>query len=479
MKVSYFKEYGLSEEIAESLKLLGYETPTQIQMEVIPAVLEGLEVIAKSQTGTGKTAAFGIPVCNQVVWEEHHPQALVLEPTRELADQVRKELFYIGRKKRLKVPAVFGGFPIEKQIQTLKQKNHIVIGTPGRVMDHIRRGSLNLTGIKYLVIDEADLMLSMGFLEDIEMIIEAVSRDRKLLLFSATMGPGVEQMIQKYMPEAKSIIIETETETVSAVSQDIYETTPEEKYDLLKQILVKENPTKGMIFCATREMVNVLYRKLRKDRVSCGMIHGELDQQERLKVIEGFREERFRYLLATDIAARGVDFDKITHIINYDFPMGKETFVHRTGRTGRNGASGKAISLVCEEEQRMKKMVEDYIGYELPVSSLSKISEKERQTFLATQKERINPKKRKGYLLNRDITKLSIGGGRKSKMRTVDIVGTICNIEGLTSADIGIIDIRDSITQVEILNGKGKIVLEALQDKPVKGKIRKVRTTRS
>lgn len=474
-----FSKYKISTELIETLTLLGYVEPTPIQQEVIPAALEGKDIAAKSQTGTGKTAAFAIPLCEKVCWEENLPQALVLEPTRELSVQVRDEIFHIGRKKRLKVPAVFGGFPIDKQIQTLKQKSHIVVGTPGRIMDHIRRDSLKLQEINYLVIDEADLMLDMGFLEEVKEIIELLPSKKQVMLFSATLENSVKQLAEEYLNDAITIVMESQPETAPDIEQIIYEINKEDKYKLLLKVLFQENPHSCMLFCGTREMVNTLYQKMKRDRISCGMIHGELDQSERLRMIDSFRTGRFRYLIATDVAARGIDFDNITHVINYDFPTGRETYVHRIGRTGRNGKSGKAISLVSQDEKRMKQMVEAYIGRTITMGSYLQAGEAEEKLFWDRQKKPMEPKARKGAALNHNITRLSIGGGTKSKMRAVDIVGTICSISEVDVSDIGIIDVRDSLTYVEILNGKGKKVLEVLQTKPVKGKVRKVRITRN
>lgn len=470
-----FLEYALSDEIIEALTLLGYTEPTTIQKEVIPVALEGRDIVAKSQTGTGKTAAFAIPICEQIRWEENSPQALVLEPTRELAVQVRDELFYIGRKKRMKVPAVFGGFPVDKQIQTLRQKSHIVVGTPGRVMDHIRRESLKLEQVRYLVIDEADLMLNMGFLEDVKEIIACLPKGIQMLLFSATLEEHIKSLVEEYMTDAVAIIHESETETVKEIEHILYEMDAEQKYEVFVDVLIKENPERCMIFCGTREMVNVLYQKLKRDRILCGMIHGELEQRERLRIIEQFRSGQLRHLIATDVASRGVDFENMTHVLNYDFPTGKETYVHRAGRTGRNGKSGKAISLVCPSDKHMKQQVEAYIGIDLLARPCPVRTEEETKLFWENQRKKLPPKIRKGAALNKKITRLSIGGGRKSKMRAVDIVGTICSIEGIEADDIGIIDVRDSFTHVEVLNGKGNVVLEALQQKAIKGKVRKVK----
>ncbi|MFR1866251.1 DEAD/DEAH box helicase [Eisenbergiella massiliensis] len=472
-----FARYGLFLPILEALDMLGYHHPTAIQQEVIPLVLAGKNVVARSRTGTGKTAAFAVPLCEMAVWEENSPRALVLEPSRELAVQVSRELFQIGRKKRLKVPAVFGGFPIDKQMQTLKQKSHIVVGTPGRVMDLVRRGSLQLSGITHLVIDEADLMLDMGFLEEVGEIISLLPENRKILLFSATLEKQVQTLIDNYAADAVFVAQDQEDGPPPSIGQAVYEVTAENKYEMFKRVLMKENPDSCMIFCGTREMVNVLFQKLRRDRIFCGMIHGEMEQKERLKNVDAFGRGGFRYLIATDVAARGIDFENIGLVVNYDFPTGKETYVHRIGRTGRNGKDGRAVSLVSAQEKKMLQKVEEYTGTALPVLQELIVTQEEEKAFWALQRRKSAPKAGKGEALNRDIMRLSIGGGRKSKMRTADIVGTICAVDGITAEDIGVIDIRESLTYVEILNRKGPLVLERLQTKPIKGKVRKVRKT--
>ncbi|MEG1292144.1 MAG: DEAD/DEAH box helicase [Lachnospiraceae bacterium] len=472
-----FIEYSLSKPMIEALTLLDYTIPTEIQRKVIPLVLAGKNVVGRSQTGTGKTAAFAIPICEQVNWDENLPQALVLEPSRELAVQVSDEIARIGRRKRLKVPAVFGGFPIDKQIQTLKQKSHIVVGTPGRMMDHIRRGSLLLSKIAYLVIDEADLMLDMGFLEEVKEIIALLPEKRKTLLFSATLEEQVKLLVEETVTEAVFVSQEQEAEQPLAIEQMIYETNQAQKYKMFQKVLMKENPDSCMIFCGTREMVNVLFQKLRRDRIFCGMIHGELEQKERLKNIEAFRRGGFRYLIATDVASRGIDFDDISLVVNYDFPTGRESYVHRIGRTGRNGKKGRAVSFITEEDVRMLQKVEEYTKISLPILQSIELEETEEKAFWALQRKKVVPKPKKGAALDRNSLRLSVGGGKKSKMRAGDIVGTICSIEGVSPEDVGIIDIRESLTYVEILNQKGAKVLEQLQIKPIKGKVRKVRTT--
>lgn len=474
-----FEQFSLSKEIASALSTIGYKEPTEVQVQVLPHALKGEDVICKSQTGSGKTAAFAIPLCEQVDWMENLPESIVIEPTRELTVQVKEEIFNIGRNKRVKIVDAFGGFPIDKQIQSLKQKTHIVVGTPGRLMDHIRRDSLKLNQVKRVVIDEADLMLDMGFLDDVLHIIEQIGHPVQMMLFSATINEGLSKIINQYMKNPVEVDIKSETETVESINQLCFEVNSEEKYELFKQLLIYNNPDKAMIFCGTRQMVDVLCRKLARDGIRCGMIHGDIEQRDRIRTIDRFKSGAFRYLIATDVAARGIDVDDLTHVFNYDFPTGRETYVHRIGRTGRNGKKGTAVSIVCPEDKKMFQMVQEYIGMKLPIEVQIIMEKDMTDQFWLRQKERPKTKPKKGADFNRTITRLSIGGGKKSKMRAVDIVGTLCSIDGMTSDDIGIIDVRDSLVYVDILNGKGKKVLEVLQTKPMKGKVRKVRISRT
>lgn len=474
-----FQQFEISSELLEALKLLGYEHPTPIQQAAIPVILSGKNVVGKSQTGSGKTAAFAIPICEQIEWNEYLPQALILEPTRELAVQVQDEIFQIGRKKRIKAPVVFGGMPVDKQAVTLKQRNHIIIGTPGRVIDHMKRGNLNLEQVKILVIDEADHMLDMGFLEDVEYIIKNTGGETKpqILLFSATLEEQIQNLVDSYMDSPEYISIESDSVAAEGIEQTAYVIKQDEKYQIFMDLLMQENPGDAMIFCDTREMCNTLFQKMRRKKIRCGMLHGGMEQKDRLYAISDFRKGIYHYLITTDVAARGIDFPGITHVFNYDFPTNKENYVHRIGRTARNGQRGKAISLLSESELHYKKAVEAYIGKEIPVQEVPEevlVKESERN-FLKRQKEKVILKKQKGEVFETTIKKLSIGGGKKSKMRAGDIVGAICAIPGITQEDIGVIDVRDSLTYVEILNGRGKEVLEALQKQPIKGKLRKVK----
>ena len=473
-----FSQFHLSDEIIETLTLLDYTTPTKIQEVVIPNALSGYDIIAKAQTGSGKTAAFGIPICEKIIWEENLPQALVLEPTRELAQQVKTELFHIGRKKRIKIPALFGGMPIDKQILSLKQKSHLIVGTPGRIMDHIRRGSLLLNQIQVVVIDEADLMFQMGFAEEVIEILKQLNSSRQIMLFSATMDDKIINSVLGFMQEPKYLLLPDAEETKGSITQSLFYVDPDKKFSAFMNLMIHYLPDNCMIFCATREMVNTLYQKLRREKVRCGMLHGEMEQRDRLKTIEAFRDGHFHTLVCTDVAARGIDFDSLTHVFQYDLPTNVETYVHRIGRTGRNGKSGVAISLAAPDESRLVTAIEQYTQESIPVMSLPSVTADQKNLFLKRQQEKPILKKRKGAVFQKSISNIAIGGGRKSKMRSGDIVGAICGIEGITPEDIGIIDVRDSLTYVEILNQKGDLVLKALEQKPIKGKIRKVSMSR-
>ena len=295
------------------------------------------------------------------------------------------------------------------------------------------------------------------------------------MLFSATLNEKVQQFVNNNLKEAITIRAKEEDEIKPFIEEVYYYVELEDKYDAFKNQLIIENPSSCMIFCGTKDMVNVLCRRLRKDDIKAGMIHGDLDQQDRLRTIEAFRNGAIRYLIVTDVVARGIDFDSLSHVFNYDYPTGKETYIHRIGRTGRNGQKGKAISFLTDSDTSMCLQVENYRNINIPYHEYRKATIEENKKFLEVQLLKPILKKRKGADFKKSITRLTIGGGRKSKMRTGDIVGALCNIDGIQSTDLGTIDIRESICYVEILNGKGDLVFRELQNKAIKGKIRKVK----
>ncbi|WP_458414775.1 DEAD/DEAH box helicase [Schinkia sp. CFF1] len=476
MNNSSFKDYNVSEEIVKALTSLNYKKPTEVQEQVIPIALMKRDLVVKSQTGSGKTAAFGIPICEMVEWEENKPQALILTPTRELAAQVKEDITNIGRFKRIKAVSIFGKQSYAKQKLELKQKSHVVVGTPGRVLDHLEKGTLVVERLKFLIIDEADEMLTMGFIDQVEAIINKLPVDRITCVFSATLPDDVEKLCHKYMKNPVEVKVEGTGITTEKIDHFLLKVRGNDKISLLKDILTIENPDSCIIFCRTQEGVNLLYQRLDDMNYPCDMIHGGMYQEDRFAVMNDFKKGTFRYLVATDVAARGIDIENVTLIVNYDMPLEKESYVHRIGRTGRAGKAGKAITFTMDHEEKYVTEIENYVGFEIPIIDPPSKEEvrKEKSAFEEKIKARPTPKKDKSAQLNQDIMKLYFNGGKKKKIRAVDFVGTIAKIEGLSTEDIGIITIQENESFVEILNGKGPIVLQAMKKTTVKGKQLKV-----
>ncbi|MBC8060991.1 MAG: DEAD/DEAH box helicase [Clostridiaceae bacterium] len=468
--------YQLSIELLKAISMLNFKDFTKVQKQVIPVMLQEKDIVVKSPTGSGKTAAFAIPICQLVDWEENKPQALVITPTRELAIQVKEDIFNIGRFKRLKVAAIYGKSPFYDQEKELKQKTHVVVGTPGRIIDHIEQGTFDTSKIKYLVIDEADEMLNMGFVDQIETIINGLSKERVTVLLSATMPKDIENLCDKYMKDPILIEVEEENEAADNICQERYNVNEMDKINLLRDITIVENPDSCIIFCNTKQKVDELYSELSKLQYTCRKIHGGMEQDDRLRIMNGFKKGYFRYLVATDVAARGIDVDNITLVVNYDLPEDKESYVHRIGRTGRIGKLGTAITFVTQNESRFLNDIHQYIGKEIPLkeSPEKEIVNNAKEEFTFKMNTAPEIKETKGSELSQEIMKLHINAGKKTKMRAMDIVGTLCSIEGMTKADIGIINIVDISTFVEILNNKGEAVFQKLQNTPIKGRLRTV-----
>ncbi|CZR04943.1 Superfamily II DNA and RNA helicase [Trichococcus flocculiformis] len=477
MEHTTFESFAISEEIVTALKALRYFKPTQVQQEVIPLTLKGKDIIVESQTGSGKTVSFGVPLCESVSWEENRPQALILVPTRELALQVKEDITNIGRLKRIKATAVFGKTSFDTQKSELRQKSHIVVGTPGRVLDHLQKGTMKFDKIRYLVLDEADEMLNMGFIEQVEAIIDFLPKQRQTLLFSATMPSEVVRLASFYMKNDRvSVKMESDEASKPKILQSFIRVQESGKAKQLLDLLTVENPDSCIIFCNTQEAVNGLYTFLSKAGLPIDKMHGGMVQDDRTAVMEDFRKGRLRYLVATDVAARGIDVDNVTHVVNYDVPEEKESFIHRTGRTGRAGKTGVALTLVTPSEERSWQGVKDFAQQEIteinPPSA--RFVQHHKATFEKKLQERPVIKQARNRELNKDITKVYFNGGKKKKLRAIDFVGTLTNIPGIDADDIGIITIQENVTYIEILNGKGPFVISEMQNRTVKGKALKV-----
>ncbi len=348
-----FRDLGLSEMMLNSLHKKGFEEPTPIQAQTIPFLLANTkDLIGKAQTGTGKTAAFGIPLIENIVPGSKKIQAIILAPTRELAIQVTEELSSFAEEQKTRIIAVYGGQPIERQISRLQRGVDIVVGTPGRILDHLERKTLDISKVSYIVLDEADEMLNMGFIDDIETILKAAPKQRRTVLFSATMPAHIERLAKNYMSDYEVISVASEQISRTNIQQIYFEVSQSDKFEALFRIIDVEESFYGLVFTRTKIDADEISHKLANRGCRAEAIHGDLSQGQREKVLQKFRSKKITILVATDVAARGIDIDNLTHVINYSLPQDPESYVHRIGRTGRAGKSGTAITLITPSEYR-------------------------------------------------------------------------------------------------------------------------------
>lgn len=386
-----FKQLGINAEMEKTLKKNGIISPTPIQTEAIPALLAGRDVIAQAQTGTGKTLAFLLPIFEKIDPNKNVIQALIITPTRELAIQITNEAKKLKNAKDINILSVYGGQDVENQIRKLNNGVHLVVGTPGRIIDHLRRETISFGKLDMLVLDEADQMLHMGFLVDIEAIMRQSPKRRQTMLFSATLRQDIKQLASQYLRDPKSIAVEAKTITLDTVEQIIVETTDRKKQDALFESLDKYNPFLAIIFCRTKRRVKALNHALQMKGYNADEIHGDLSQAKRERVMKNFRDAKLQYLVATDVAARGIDVTGITHIFNYDIPEDAESYIHRIGRTARAGKSGVAVTFVTPNN------VEELNTIERKIKMNIKKSEKEnekKQAQSSKPKREFDPKKK-------------------------------------------------------------------------------------
>ena len=354
-----FDDFGLAAPVLKAVRDLGYETPSPIQARAIPYLLEGHDLVGQAQTGTGKTAAFALPLLSRINMKIKSPQVLVLTPTRELAIQVAEAFQgYAARLKKFHVLPIYGGQSYTAQLQQLKRGVQVVVGTPGRVMDHIRRGTLNLKTLSTLVLDEGDEMLRMGFIDDVEWILERTPEKRQIALFSATMPPAIRKIAKKYLNDPREITIKTRTTTVETTNQRYWMVSGYHKLDALTRILEAEVFDAILIFVRTKISTRELSEKLEARGYASAPLNGDIQQRQRERTIERLRSGKLNILVATDVAARGLDVSRISHVINYDIPYDTEAYIHRIGRTGRMGRKGEAILFVAPREKRMLRAIE-------------------------------------------------------------------------------------------------------------------------
>jgi len=513
-----FEELGISESSRRAIMEMGYEEPTPIQARTIPLLLAGRDVIAQAQTGTGKTAAYALPILEHLDATLRAPQALVLCPTRELAIQVATAMHQLSKYRGVSVVPIYGGQPIERQLRALTAGIQVVVGTPGRVMDHMRRGTLDLSRIRSIALDEADEMMDMGFLEDIEFIFEALPPERQTALFSATIPPRIATLSSRYLRNPVRVSVTMAHVTVPLTTQTAYEVPGGDKFDALTRVLDVETPQSAIIFCRTRNESSDLAERLIGAGYTAEAINGDLPQTVRDRVMHRFREGQVDLLVATDVAARGLDIPAVSHVINYDIPTDPEAYVHRIGRTGRAGRAGDAITLVSTRERNTLRGIERAVEQRIPLKrlpTLADVAARRREAFKAaitavieegnlTQElliveslaEQYDPadiaaaavrmaRGDQGQRLEEaavqsldgdatgveaGMTRLFISAGRLQGIRPMDLVGAIANEAGIPGKTIGAIDIYDQMAFVEVPAADAPRVIEAMRGVNLRGK---------
>lgn len=513
-----FEEMNLSPEICRAVEDMGFEEATPIQSESISEIMQGKDVIGQSQTGTGKTAAFGIPCLEKIDAENKKLQSIILCPTRELAIQVCEEFKKLVKyKENIRIIPIYGGQPIERQIFALKKGAQVVIGTPGRVMDHMRRRTLKMETVKMVVLDEADEMLDMGFREDIEEILTKVTSEHQTVLFSATMPKEILDLTKKFQKDPHLIKVTRKELTIPSIEQVYFEVKEKNKLDAISRLVDLYDPNLSIIFCNTKKRVDELVEQLQGRGYFAEGLHGDLKQPQRDRVMQKFRNRTIEILVATDVAARGIDVDDIDIVFNYDLPQDEEYYVHRIGRTGRAGKAGRAFTFVIGKELYKLRDIMRYtkakiIQQRLP--SINDIEEAKTNVFIEKLKAVIDENHLTKYIniveeivdddynsmdiaaallkmalgeLNTDednvvdediedtgsseegMARLFINVGRKDKIRPKDVLGAIAGETGIPGKVIGTIDIYDNYTFVEVPKEYAKEVLFRMKNNQIKG----------
>ena len=505
----------ISEPITKAIVDMGFEEATPIQSLAIPCIMKGQDVIGQAQTGTGKTAAFGIPILEKIDALTKDLQAIILCPTRELAIQVAEELKNLSKYLNIRVLPVYGGQPIDRQIKALNKGVQIVIGTPGRVMDHMRRGTLDMTDIKIVVLDEADEMLDMGFREDIEFVLKDTPTERQMLLFSATMSKEILRLTKIYQDDPKFLKVVPRELTVPEIQQTYFEVKEKMKLDLLSRLLDIHNPNLSLVFCNTKRRVDRLVSHLQVRGYLADGLHGDLTQRQRDRVMNKFRKGTIDVLVATDVAARGIDVDDIEIVFNYDVPNDDEYYVHRIGRTGRAGRKGKAFTFVSGKEIYQLRDIQRYTKTKIEqqeIPSVRRVQEIKTDQFIKKVKNVINTEDLEKQILiverliEEDYTSLEMAAallkmamskediddqskddfgdtgaspgmvrfflniGRKDRIKAKDIVKAVGDKTGLSSSIIGKVDIYDKFSFMEIPNTSAKDVLSAMNGAKLRGR---------
>jgi len=462
-----FRELGLMEPLLEALAHLGYERPTPIQEQAIPALREGGDVIGQAQTGTGKTAAFGLPMLEHVDPEDPDVQAIVLTPTRELCIQVTQALRAYGDRRGVEVVAVFGGAPIRDQAARLNRGAQVVVGTVGRVLDMLERHHLLLDDTRYVVLDEADEMLDLGFLEDVETILGRCPAGRQTALFSATIPDEIRRLADKFMHEPVEIRVRASTLTIDTVDQFYVEVPHGEKPDALTRVLKDEDPEQAIVFVRTRIGVDRLARKLNDAGVRVKALHGDMSQGQRDGVMIAFKDGRERLLVATDVAARGLDITGVSHVVNYDIPNSPDGYVHRIGRTGRAGEAGRAITLVTPRQRRELEAIERHakIAIDEWTANGGRPRTPRRPEHETRRPRHTKPHSRDGV----PYAKLVLGAGRRDGFEPADVVGAVVDNSHLENDDVRHVRVLERFSFVEVPEERAPEVAGKVDGRRVRG----------
>ncbi|MBP1917718.1 DEAD/DEAH box helicase [Youngiibacter multivorans] len=472
-----FKNINISSDLLRSVENQGFTEMTAIQEKVIIPAMEGRNILGSSSTGSGKTLAFLMPILERTSWEDMKASFMVLAPSRELALQIRDDYDTLGRYKKLKAVALYGKHPFKEEEASLKNRHHAICGTPGRVLDHIKRGTLDTSAIRFLVIDEVDELISRGFRDDVLAIAKSLKSVQQTMMFSATIGSEVQGIASELLDDY--IVIESEDEGKLNIEVEHFKVDNKDKFKALLSLIYGRKPRSMIIFVNTKDECGRLKDDLEKKNIDCLKIHGGMLQEDRLKAMEAFKERQVPYLVATDVAARGIDVRDLDISLSYDFPVEKESYVHRMGRTGRNYREGSAIYFIAEHDGKNVRDVENFIG-----RSLGEIGEMNygplrtgKDGFREFQKE-LRKNRPQKTSVHKDITKIYINGGKKKKIRPLDIAGTLHSIPGIEPEDIGIIDVQENGSYIDILNGKGDIAIQGLSERTIKGKELRVEKAR-
>lgn len=447
-----FTSLPLRSELLTVLQELDFTSMTPIQKESLPLLLAGKDLIGQAKTGSGKTATFALPILNKVVLDDNHLQALILCPTRELATQVVSEIRKLGRRLAgLQVLPLIGGQPGREQVQALENGVHIAVGTPGRIADFVTRNRVDLSFIKTVVLDEADKMLDMGFAEEIKIVMRDLPGSRQTVFFSATYPESIEHLSRKYQRHVSQVSIEADDANI--IEQFAYDCEESDKAETLMRVLQQHPSDSTIVFCNTKNAVTQIAELLIKQGVSCGALHGDMEQRERDRVMALFRNKSHRILVATDVAARGLDIEDLELVINFDLPLKTDTYVHRIGRTGRAGKAGVAVT----------------IAHPRDTLKLAEFSEATGEKFQRPTLGFKNP-----YGLNKQLKEvlmktISISGGRKDKLRPGDILGALTGEAGISGSEVGKIEIQDKLSYVAVASSVADIALQKLREGRIKG----------